>query len=140
MLPEALVSLLRTKNGGSPRYSELECEQPTLWGEMEVRLHTIAGICSDRVWLYGLDNYEIDFVSFGDEDGAHLQEIKNKVGESRLLVPLCRDAHSMIALDYRNCPYSDNPPITWMTFDEDCDSAEIVSDFETLLTRLKKPV
>ena len=138
MLPLSLVNLLHTQNGGCTEYNELICEQPTLWGDTEVSFRSIPGICAERVWVYGLENFEIDFGFALDPGGERMTALKEKVGAPQRLIPLCRDAHSMVALDYRSCPYSDDPPVIWLTFDEECDFVQIASNFESLLSRLRK--
>jgi len=138
MLPEPLVELLRTKNGGQIRYSELQCEHPTLWGESETTINAIPGITAERVTQGGFINYELDFEYAHDPGSLQMKALLKKIGPAHLLIPISRDAHTMIALDYRECPHSDDPPITWMTFDEDCDSVQIVSSFDRFLKSLRK--
>jgi len=137
-LPGSLVELLRTKNGGQIRYPELQCEHPTLWGDSKITINSIPGITAEEVRHGGLLNYELDFEYAHDPGDVQRKALLKKVGMAHLLIPISRDAHSMVALDYRGCPHSGNPPISWMTFDEDCDSVQIVSSFDNLLKRLRK--
>lgn len=138
MLPYALVELLRTQNGGFINYNLLPLITPTLWGEDELDLYLIPGISAQEPKHCGLSNFQINWIFGSDPGDDRMNALRRRVGNPQHIVPLERDAHCLIALDYRKNPFNDNPPVIWMSTDDDCEFIEIAQDFETLLCQLRK--
>lgn len=138
MLPCELVELLRTQNGGFINYNILPLNTPNLWGESEVEIDLIPGISAEEHQFYGLKCFKIDWTFGPGSDEQRMREMMKRVGRPDLIIPLDRDAHCFVALDYRPRPFHDDPPVIWMSTDDDCDYVEIAPNFRALLNRLEK--
>jgi hypothetical protein len=98
-LPDALVELLKVRNGGgvSTEFDAFPTEEPTSWAEEHVPFDDVMGIGERSDSLSLLDT-------------PYLVE---EWGLPSPVVLLSGDGHYWVALDYRECDPSGEPAVTW---------------------------
>jgi hypothetical protein len=140
LLPPDFIDLLRTQNGGCITYTELLLATPTLWGEDAVTVNSLPGIAA-QASFYSLTNYSIDFeYPLNPDNDRIMAELKRKLGNERMLIRIGGDGHYMLALDYRDSPLSDEPPVIWMDLESDVfDFVPVAENFNQFFGMLQKP-
>jgi len=137
ILPNSLIMLLKSQNGGGIEYINVgPAKNPD-----PIEIQGIPAITKDFASFYGLRTYEIDFGFTNDPNNDRVMaELGAKIARPDRLVLLEKNPQYLIALDYRRCEPVAEPPIIYMDLYDDIFSYEVIADdFEQFLLKLTKP-
>jgi hypothetical protein len=125
-LPAAYVALMRTHNGGLPRYPCCPAPTPTTWAEDHVELHGIMGIGRDLRY------------SLAGAGGSHFWMEEWGYPAIGVYFADCPSAgHDMIAFDYRTCGPEGEPQVVHVDQERDYRITVLAPDFATFVESLR---
>jgi hypothetical protein len=138
-LPESLVRLLRTQNGGYPNYFMYAVYRPPKSFDDYMEIRELWGISAKPLSYGALDNYEVDFMFGGEDPDEEMRQWRKHLGDERRIIPFCGDGHSYFSLDYRGIGDAEEPPVIIMYVEAEEFCWEVIAEsFEEVFDHLEK--
>lgn len=125
-LPAFYVALMRTRNGGIPRYRYFPTTEATGWADDHIAITGIVGIGYDKLYSlcgglgsqFMLDEWEYPAIG--------------------VVVADCPSAgHDLVMLDYRACGPTGEPAVVHIDQENDCHTITLAPSFEAFARGLR---